>query len=223
MKLMTAARLRPPGGNRRGGRLIRTAALLAVTLVAGAAVPALATGAPAPTTFYACVTTKTGTIKIASKSVACPAGTHKISWNNVGPKGAQGQPGSPGPAGVVNGYIDSVSGPIGLGSNFYVVARLTVPAGKYVITAKMVAQIPGNAGSDTVVCELYDGGSNLLDHAYARLIPDIGGSVATIPLVGGTTVGGNIDVKCLDYIGAASAEFINIEAIPVANLTQTST
>jgi hypothetical protein len=65
-------------------------------VLVGAAIHALAGGTT--TTFYACVTSKTGAIKIVSKCARCRAGQHKISWNKAGPQGPVG------PAGVVAGY-----------------------------------------------------------------------------------------------------------------------
>jgi hypothetical protein len=73
----------------RGARRVtpRMAACVAavIALVAGA-IPAVAANfGGKPTTYYACVTTRTGAIRIVSAAVRCRAGQHKISWNSQGP------------------------------------------------------------------------------------------------------------------------------------------
>ncbi len=58
--------------------------------------------AQTPPTYYACVSTKDGTMRLAGQSEACGKDQYKIQWNQVGPQGpagAQGIPGPQGPAG----------------------------------------------------------------------------------------------------------------------------
>ena len=230
MKLMRAAVLAPPGGGagrgtsraasksdrRRTRRLVRTGALLAVTLLAGAAVPALAAGALAPKTFYACVTTKTGTIKIVPKSAACAAGQHKISWNNVGPQGVRGPAGpigatgAQGPAGVVTGYQDSKSGVAVQYEASTTVATLHVPSRNYIVNAVvMIANPPG--ATDNVFCSLTDDASDATGGDVA--VPP--GSSEGIPLTMAGNGASTFVVACDDDHGSATAD-ASITAIPTS-------
>ena len=77
--------------------LIGTGAALALAI--GVAIPVAALARSSPVTYYACVTTRTGVLKIVSKSARCGTGQHKISWNNIGPRGPQGPRGVTGPQG----------------------------------------------------------------------------------------------------------------------------
>jgi hypothetical protein len=58
-------------------------------------IPAVALARSSPVTYYACVTTKTGTLKIVSKSATCASRQHKISWNNIGQAGPRESRGPP--------------------------------------------------------------------------------------------------------------------------------
>jgi hypothetical protein len=50
-------------------------------------------------TYYACVNTSSGTIKIVSAEDTCHNNEYKIEWNNIGPEGPQGSEGPMGPEG----------------------------------------------------------------------------------------------------------------------------
>ncbi len=52
-----------------------------------------------PTTYYACVNMKTGSIYMVNAGNTCQKGYTPISWNQVGPQGPQGPQGAVGPAG----------------------------------------------------------------------------------------------------------------------------
>jgi hypothetical protein len=52
--------------------------------------------------YYGCVNNTTGASRIVSKATICKSTEHKISWNEVGPRGLQGSKGNqgnPGPQG----------------------------------------------------------------------------------------------------------------------------
>jgi hypothetical protein len=49
---------------------------------------------PAVVTYYGCVNNTTGAIRIVSKATICKSTEHKISWNEVGPRGLQGPKGN---------------------------------------------------------------------------------------------------------------------------------
>jgi len=62
----------------------------------------LATNVAADTTpgvFYACVNTRSGTIRMITASGTCLTPETRISWNQVGPAGPQGSQGPAGPGG----------------------------------------------------------------------------------------------------------------------------
>lgn len=77
------------------GKLLYWAVILALLL--GTGVP-LVLAQDEITTHYACVNNRSGAVKIVSAEVACHKNEHKISWNNIGPEGAQGPPGPVGPS-----------------------------------------------------------------------------------------------------------------------------
>ena len=64
-----------------------------------AGIPVIAAAATSTVTYYACVTNSTGAIKVVGKTTKCGTGKHKISWNNIGPRGPQGPRGVTGPQG----------------------------------------------------------------------------------------------------------------------------
>lgn len=220
MKLRTAAAVTPSGERTR--RLVRTGALVAVMLAAGAAVPALASGALAPKIFYACVTTKTGTIRIVSGSAACATGQHKISWNNIGPRGPRGVVGprglrgARGPAGVVTGYQDYNSGVAVQYIAATTVATLHVPSGNYVVNAAvMLTNPPGT--TDNVFCSLSDDTSDATGGDIA-VQPGTGGAIPLTMTANGATT---LTVICDDDQGAAKAS-ATITAVPTTTNVQTT-
>ena len=77
--------------------------LLACCVLPMAAQPSAASAdailQPAVVTYYGCVNNSTGGIRIVSKATVCKATEHKISWNQVGPRGPQGPQGATGPQG----------------------------------------------------------------------------------------------------------------------------
>ena len=53
----------------------------------------------ATVTYYGCVTTSTGAIRIVSSTTTCTTTEHKIQWNDPGPQGLAGPKGAPGATG----------------------------------------------------------------------------------------------------------------------------
>lgn len=88
-------------------RVAGIALVIALAFGAGSAVMALAQ--PTPTTFYACLNTRTNTLFNVSTTTQhfCGIGATAVSWNQAGqpgpqgPKGDKGDTGAPGPAGTV--------------------------------------------------------------------------------------------------------------------------
>jgi hypothetical protein len=203
---------------RRWLRIGATAA--AATALVGGAIPAIAAARTSTVTYYACVTNSTGAIKIVGKTTACGAGKHKISWNNAGPRGPRG------PAGVVKGYIDNSGGADLTNNSLTVVGTLPLPAGKYMITAKVDAAIgTSNNGDDVVSCDLAASNGNTLDTTGVSLIPALDSAAGYgMTLVGGTslTVTGNVQVVCANGTGpgGGSAGSVVIMAVPVSKVIQ---
>ena len=73
--------------------------LLASLFLACCALPFTSQPAHAVTTYYGCVTTSTGAIRIVSKTTTCKSTETKITWNQTGPAGPKGATGPAGPAG----------------------------------------------------------------------------------------------------------------------------
>jgi hypothetical protein len=198
---------------------IGAAAAAAAALAAGA-IPAIAAATTSTVTYYACVTHSTGAIKIVGKTTVCGAGKHKISWNNIGPRGRQG------PAGVVNGYIDNSSGASLTNTSLTVAGTLPLRAGKFLITAKVDALLgSSNNGDDVVSCDLVDSNGNTLDTTGVTLIPALSNSAGYgMTLLGATTltVSGHVQVLCANGTGSGGGDAISvvITAVPVAKITQ---
>lgn len=78
-----------------------------------------------PATYFACVNTRSGTIRMITASGTCLSTETKISWNQVGPAGPQGPTGATGPQGP--------QGPAGGNQHFTVTLvdgpDVTIPAG----------------------------------------------------------------------------------------------
>src|SRR5277367_5532425 len=86
----------------RIGVYVRVSLLLACCVLPLAAQQS-ATGVP-PTTYYGCVNNTTGAIRIVTSTAACNPLEHRIAWNQAGPQGPQGLPGTQGPPGTSVGY-----------------------------------------------------------------------------------------------------------------------
>src|SRR5215469_14195211 len=181
---------------------------LAVAVLVGAAIPAMA-GSKA-VTYYACVTNRTGAVKIVAKTARCRLGQHKISWNKTGPQG---------PPGVVTGYHSITHGGSTSTSSITVEALL-LPAGSFIVNASVDLAVVSNEGESTNVadCRLLDGSGTAIDTAAATVVLDGLTGAATLTMTGATTTGGKIQVSCTsgsaDNVVAAS-----ITAIPVHSLS----
>jgi hypothetical protein len=195
-------------------RLFIGVCLMVVAVVAGAAIPALAGGKTV--TFHACVTNRTGAIKIVSKSARCRAGQHKISWNNTGP---QGPAGAPGPAGVVAGYHTLAKGGT-ISTSITTVTSLALPAGNFILNASVSLFIQANEGGTNNVadCRLTDGSGTVFDIAAATVVLTGSTGAATLSLTGATSKGGTINLQCTSG-STDNVDIATITAIPVHTLS----
>ena len=217
-----------PGHGRYSARRwlrISAAAAVAVALVA-VAIPAIAAVTASTVTYFACVTNSTGAIKVVGKNTVCGNGKHKISWNNIGPRGPQGVPGPQGPPGAVKVYIDNSSGASLANKSETTVGTLPLPVGKFLVTAKVNAFIgSSNNGNDVVKCAMVDTDENVLDTTGVTLIPGRHHSAGYgMTLLGATalTFRGSVQVACFNGTGTggAAVDFVVITAVPVTKVIQ---
>jgi Collagen triple helix repeat (20 copies) len=178
---------------------------VAVGAVLGAALigPTVALAASTPVTYYACVTTKTGAIKVVSASTRCATGQSKISWNNTGPKGATGPAGPKGATGATG-----ATGPTG-------------PKGATGATGATGA--PGPAGASTGVTNgvVWDvsGSPTPLTHAYTMVLYFVAPVAGTYYLNAslGLTVAAGEEVTCdvggSDTTGGYTAAFYALPSV----------
>lgn len=215
-----------------GARRRRTRLWLAITAAAAggaltaAVIPAIAAPTSTPVTYYACVTNATGTMRVVAHSTKCKATEHKISWNNVGPRGPRGTTGprgpkgAQGPPGVVDGLADKAQY-VRLSDcappNCTPVATLRAPAGDFFVTAQVLALLSPATTSDAVTCDLTDGPGDLMNQSSIALTP--AANIESMTLVGTTSHGGTIQVSCYDVNGEAEVN-VNAWAIPVTSFTQ---
>jgi hypothetical protein len=202
------------GKRPRGLSALAGIVAIGVAAFAFVAVPALASGKPA--TYYACVG-KTGTIKIVSRSAKCPAKQHKISWNSAGPTGPRGKRGPAGPNGITSGYVDTVGGPVALSASPTTVATLSLPNGKFVITA--TAQAAGGSMPDTISCAFRSGSGSLIDFQSVTVAAD---SEQAISMSGATTAAGAQTLRCQDANSSSHIYYATISAVQVDRLTLTT-
>jgi hypothetical protein len=216
---------RAPGYRTLRRRLrLASCAAGAAGLVAGA-VPALALSGSGPVVFHACVTNKTGTIRIVSASTRCAAGQHKISWNQTGPRGPRGLTGPKGPPGPVAGFEKQVVVNVLLNSSSETtVASLNLPAGKFIISAASLAGFSGTAPAvDGVQCDILSPeGGNAVAATQVNLNQDSGEAVgnADVALTTAfTTAGGTMIFECMDSTDQASMSNTTLTAVQVKSLT----
>ncbi len=134
-----------------------------------------------------------------------------------GPPGADGAVGVAGPRGPSDAYhADSLTATVSFATAPTMITRVNLPAGAYVINAKLRA---GTTGTQTyVACELY-GGAQRLDVAFAPLFAGFftAGSYATLPLQGVVSSSANFsaEVDCQVGAGGGFADSFSITAIKV--------
>jgi hypothetical protein len=138
-------------------------AAIALLMLAAASASASTSGT---TTIYACVSKKSGAMRIVSAKAKCKREEHKLSWGSTGPAGpagaagATGAVGAPGTNGAGVDFASENAGPVSLveGEKGAVVVAETIPAGSYFASAKtVILASKGKSGvSVGVVCELVD-------------------------------------------------------------------
>jgi hypothetical protein len=191
------------------------------TVLAVAATGALATAALAAaplseaSTLYACVK-KNGSAHLYAKKPKCKKGESKLSWGTTGPAGQNGSNGAPGSKGTtgsngpngtngangaVAGYGAVQSGTINITSEKKLILTKTLPAGSYIVTAKVETAAAGKSeGQMESRCELNDGST--LDES--QWISGLSGFIAgtflgssTLPLEAPVTITAPTSVQLL--------------------------
>jgi len=156
----------------------------------------------------------------------CPSGYTQVTWNQKGQTGPQGPAGPQGPRGPSAGFTASTDGVVlANGTTDTSVVSLTLPAGSYIVQAKLVPFI--SSGVDSMHCDLLDtDGVTVLDQDFATLnaITDSLGSTfgdTTVGLLAPlTTSGGTISVGCEDNQSGVMTMFRNdLQAIQVGGLS----
>lgn len=214
--------------------------LVGVGTAAGAAIAAGPVSSGVVSACYKTVAASNGShaVLLENTGHTCPSGYTHVTWNQkgqtgpqgqIGPQGQpgpQGQTGPEGPPGPSAGFTASTDD-IGLanGTTDTSVVSLTLPAGSYIVQAKLVPFI--SSGVDSMHCDLLDtDGITVLDQDYATLnaITDSFGDTfgdTTIGLLAPlTTSGGTISVGCEDNQSGVMTMFRNdLQAIQVGGLS----
>ncbi len=185
--------------------IVLTILLLQATIVSASTAPLTST------IYYACVNNTSGAVTIVSQSTQCPTGSHKIQWNQQGPKGSigpqgvqgpqgiQGIQGPQGPAGVSQGYFNS-AGNVNISNGKLVPVVQTVSltaSGTYIVTATEVAVV---ASGDIVACIVTSVGG-AAGYYYGTVGPVSNLQYATITVTDKVTVGAGdqIQLSCIGY------------------------
>lgn len=136
----------------------------AISLCFGIGVLLFGAGAVRAQALFACVTTKTGSIRMVASPASCIATRETpVSWNVVGP---QGPPGEQGPAGVdgANG-----SGSL-LGGNYSNPSNETfLPPGELTVGPEQNTNLPVSSGTASKLIVLLDGALGVGESATITL------------------------------------------------------
>jgi hypothetical protein len=144
-----------------------------------------------------------------------------------GATGPTGATGATGPTGPSNGFaVTPGTGTALNDSTFTTVGSLTVPAGQYIVSAKLAGYI--STGTDSVYCHLYTPSGTMVDNAFTtmdatNLHSTVGAAESTLSLMAGmSTSGGAITVKCIDGNNTALTTWPHMTAVQVQTVTGTS-
>jgi hypothetical protein len=213
-------------------RVLAVAGTVTVLVGAGtAAGAAIAAGPVSGGVVSACYKTAAASngshaVVLENTGHTCPSGDTHVTWNQKGQTGPQGPVGPPGPRGPSAGFTASTDDVVlNNGTSDTSVVSLALPAGSYIVEAKLVPFI--GSGVDSMHCDLLaTDGATVLDQNFATLnaITDSFGSTfgdTTIGLLAPlTTSGGTISVGCEDNQSGVMTMFRNdLQAIQVGSLS----
>jgi hypothetical protein len=122
----------------------------------------------------------------------------------------------------INGYSSYELGPINFTPTPLRVGSLSLPAGKYIVSAKLVLDVP--SGPDDITCDL-GGAGGAQDTAIVTQLRGDAAGTDTIPLQSSAALAaaGNVTVTCKNSGGTTNASYISLTAIKVTNLKATAT
>jgi len=173
---------------------------------------------------------KAGTALAGPAGAAGPAGPVGPTGSE-GPKGesgaagAAGADGAQGPAGATNAYIKHILNlDFASGAAMVLEGTMTLPAGRYAVTASIKVQNNDATNSTQAECDLR-GTTTTVDYggAFAPVEPGVFYGEATISLVGTTIIpagGGAMQLLCRSATGdGVTFGSARIVAIPVATIT----
>ena len=197
-------------------RVLLIGATVVVAIGVGAGYAAAVITSATPQLIQACSLKAVGTLRVVSSPTQCTKLETPIGWNAQGPPGDKGDPGV-GTAYVFNG------GPTNLinGDGLTLAGTMPLPAGNYVVSAKVVVDVTNSTPVSRVACYL-DGSSNRqvfggIDNSTVSVIGDTN-EVLTVQGALTLTTAGGVDLKCFATRGDATLYQPAITALPVANL-----
>jgi hypothetical protein len=190
---------------------------------------ALAAGGGA---IHACAGKRTGALRLAKK---CKHSERAVSWQVQGPQGRPGSkgqagargiqgktgtPGTQGPPGATRGLNDFNDGPVNLVANFAdqtVATMPNVPAGSYIITAKLVY---GAIDAVSFNCKLAAGGD--FDRSESDIPSPKHTTTVAFTLSHTFSAPGSVTLSCQGVGKLAQVTQAKISAIQVQTLIRTS-
>ena len=143
---------------------------------------------------HGCYTNSGRTLKVIDSTESCLGTETALNWNQqgpagpagaTGPAGAQGPEGPPGQPPAFTKSVIKATVPDNIG--FVEIARLNVPAGRYVVIAKAVALVSGSKvlGVSAAGCLLKAGAAGL----NGQVVSEQASDVSSATLVTGNGVG----------------------------------
>jgi hypothetical protein len=210
--------------------LVLASAALAVAL-GGAAWAAIPT---AEGVIHGCYNKRSGQLRVIDTATHAKCGRREaeLNWEEIGPpgprggggaRGATGPPGPTGPEGPSNAYVASQSGPATLSGTARGVLTLSLPAGKYVLSASVrIADEATETGVATCAIKGLPGPPTPEATATVQHVSGIQAS-ETVPLDGAATLTApaTVELSCTQLSGTGSATTASqaqIDAVQVANL-----
>jgi hypothetical protein len=193
---------------------------------------------------HSCYRKRGGQLRVINAAAKCRHGEVGLNWSETGPPGprggggprghtgARGLQGVQGPAGPVgqtgpqglsNAYAASQAGSVTLSSSQQNILSLSVPAGKFSVSATVeITNDDGSAGPPVEAnCTLRDSPGDTAEVTAAATIPFVEKLTAaqTLPLDGAWSLAGaaQLELTCTQPSGGtASASQAHIDAIQVA-------
>jgi len=147
---------------------------------------------------------------------------------DTGPQGSQGPQGNEGPRGPSNGY-EAFKDSIGLlsTSSLATIGSLAVPAGSYLVSAKLMIANEGTARAKTT-CELFNDLDGNKDRSEVTTEPIestsyFGRAMVTLQAASSFSASTHWRVRCIAELGTAEirASWLKIQAIQVGSLSIT--